>query len=450
MRSVYAKVVIWCFGTLFISLIAFSFITTVVRFHLEGRGGMMPRVDAMVLDQARDAYEKGGPSALEAYLAMTRRFLQGRRYLVDAYGKDLITADDRSTMLTAARREWGAPHKFGSDTIVVQSTPDDRYRLIAVLDPPPILWNLTPYYLMILAAVGALCWALAFSIASPLRKLSKVVERFGRGDLNARASLPGRDEIGELAQAFDQMAERIGTLLEAERRLLQDVSHELRAPLARMSFAAELIRTADDREAAVARLKKEIGRLSSLIGTLLQMTSAEGDPATRNREIVSLNGLLREIVEDCWVEADARRCRLLLFPNAEVVNVGDRDLLRRAIENVVLNAIRYTPKGSPVEITLDTSGPIATIRIRDYGLGVPEKALQKIFSPFFRVDNSRDSSTGGIGLGLAIARRAIALHHGRVWAENVQPGLAVSIEIPAGVGALADNSAEQKSDGIRR
>ncbi len=106
MRSVYAKVVIWCFGTLFVSLIAFSFITTVVRFHLEGQGGIMPRIDAMVLDQARSAYETGGSPALEKYLASTRRFLTGRRYLVDANGKDLATAEDRSAMLAAVRREW--------------------------------------------------------------------------------------------------------------------------------------------------------------------------------------------------------------------------------------------------------------------------------------------------------------------------------------------------------
>lgn len=428
MRSVFAKVILWCFGTTLVSLVAFSFITTFVRFRIEGKGGILPRFDAMILQQAMTAYEGGGSPALAAYFADVRRFLPERRYLVDANGRDLVTGENRSSVMVHARS--AAPRPFGSEVPVLEFSADHRYQLITVLRPPPVLWNLTPYYLMILTAVGALCWSLAFSIASPLRRLSKVVERFGRGELAVRANLNRRDEIGELANAFDQMAERIGTLLDAERRLLQDVSHELRAPLARMSFAAELVRTAGDRENAAARLKKEIHRLSILIGTLLEMTSAEGDPSSQRRATVPLNEVLREVVEDCWIEADARRCRISLSADGEIVNSGDRDLLRRAIENIVLNAIRYTPEGSPVEITLGACNAVARIQIRDYGPGVPEDALSKIFHPFFRVDDSRDSTTGGIGLGLAIARRAISLHHGRVWAENVKPGLAVLIELP--------------------
>jgi two-component system sensor histidine kinase CpxA len=226
------------------------------------------------------------------------------------------------------------------------------------------------------------------------------------------------------------MAERITTLLTAERRLLQDISHELRSPLARLSFAAELARTAGDREAAIARMKKEIDRLTDLVGGLIQVTRAEGDPAAGNSESLRLDELLGEVVDDCRVEADARGCRIDFSATRELTMQGDREVLRRAVENVVRNAIRYTPAGSSVDVQLDATGGAARISVRDYGPGVPDDALPKIFQPFFRVDDSRHTATGGVGLGLAIASRAIGLHHGKLWAENTHPGLRVCVELP--------------------
>ena len=151
---------------------------------------------------------------------------------------------------------------FGRGPMVMATpTADGRYRFIAVIQRPPLdLWSFVPYYLLVLLAVALLCYMLATNLATPLRVLGQAVERFGRGNLSARVNSRRQDEIGELSRAFDQMADRIQTLLTAERRLLQDISHELRSPLARLSFGVELVRTADDREAAVARLKKEIDR----------------------------------------------------------------------------------------------------------------------------------------------------------------------------------------------
>jgi two-component system sensor histidine kinase CpxA len=226
------------------------------------------------------------------------------------------------------------------------------------------------------------------------------------------------------------MAERMETLLTAERRLLQDISHELRTPLARLSFAAELSRTAEDRNAATARLKKEIGRLTDLVGALLQVTRVEGDPSSRNLTDLPLDDFLREVVDDCAVEAEARGCRVNLETSASLHFRGDRELLRRAMENIVRNAIRYAPSGTPVEVKLSSEHDDAEISVRDYGPGVPENELPKIFKPFFRVDESRDSSTGGVGLGLAIAHRAVTVHHGTMTAKNAGPGLLVQIELP--------------------
>src|SRR6266567_2132489 len=180
---------------------------------------------------------------------------------------------------------------------------DGRYRLLALANSPFRIGSYLPYYVPIFAAVAILCWALAARIASPLRDLAQTVDRFGRGDLSARVNSGQRDEIGELGRAFDRMAERIGLLLTAERRLLQDISHELRTPLARLTFAAELIRTADDPKTYVAALKKQIRRLTDLVGQLVEATQAEGDPSAHTKETLRLDEIVREVVDDCHLEA---------------------------------------------------------------------------------------------------------------------------------------------------
>jgi two-component system sensor histidine kinase CpxA len=226
------------------------------------------------------------------------------------------------------------------------------------------------------------------------------------------------------------MADRIETLLTAERRLLQDISHELRSPLARLSFAAELTKTAEDRNAAAARVTKEIDRLTNLVGALVEVTRVEGDPATRRVEHLDLERLVQELIESSRMETDARGCRVRFESEGPLPVRGDRELLRRAVENVLRNAIRYAPEGTAIDVRLEAAAGKAAISIRDYGAGVPAEMLPRIFQPFFRVDGSRGSQTGGVGLGLAIAHRAISAHHGQIGAENAAPGLRVRLEIP--------------------
>ncbi|HXK07784.1 MAG TPA: ATP-binding protein [Verrucomicrobiae bacterium] len=431
MRSVYAKITLWSFGTLVLSLFAFFAVTAVVSFQNAHRTNFMGRIQGAELAQAREAYESGGPEKLRVFVERLQHYLPGAHYLTDSQGKDLLTGEDRSAMLRAAVPEGSRPPRFGGPVQLVATSEDGRYRWIVEMGPPPVdFWGYLPYYVLILGAVALVCWLLAMNIASPLRALARTVDRFGAGDLAVRVNATRRDEIGELGRAFDRMAERIGTLLSAERRLLQDISHELRSPLARLSFAAELARTAEDRDAAAARLKKEIQRLTDLVGALIQVTRAEGDPSAAVLEGLQLDELVGEVVDDCRVEADARGCRLALRAPAPLEVSGDRELLRRAIENVVRNSIHYAPPESAVDVELDRAQHAARISVRDYGPGVPEEALPRIFQPFFRVDDSRDTSTGGVGLGLAIAMRAVGLHHGKVWAQNANPGLRVLIELP--------------------
>ncbi|MCW5981374.1 MAG: HAMP domain-containing protein [Bryobacteraceae bacterium] len=431
MRSVFTKVLLWCFGTLVLSLIAFSLITSVVAVRSARRGGVFARINAFHLQQAIEAYQSQGRPGLREFVDKMEKHLPGKRYLTDAAGRDLLTGEDHSALLRQARDEDSGPG-IPSDRprVFVTQSNDGRYRLIIVANPPVEVQSLVPYYLLVMFVVAFLLWLLAVYITSPLRKLAKTVDRFGRGDLAARARLSRRDEIGELANAFDQMADRIQNLLTSERRLLQDISHELRSPLARLSFAAELTKTAPDRDAAVARIKKEVDRLTDLVRALIDVTRAEGDPEAGEAEPLALQEVLREVVDGCQVEAEARNCSLQLTVDSDAAVLGDRELLRRAVENVVRNAIRHAPEGTPVDVTLAPGPAAAVISVRDRGPGVPEEALSKIFTPFFRVDSSRDAATGGIGLGLAIAQRAVSLHHGSISARNAQPGLLVAIEIP--------------------
>jgi two-component system sensor histidine kinase CpxA len=226
------------------------------------------------------------------------------------------------------------------------------------------------------------------------------------------------------------MADQIQTLLRSQRQLLQDISHELRSPLTRLGVAVELTRSDSERENAISQVHKEVDRLTNLLEGLIQMTRVEGDPQARQLKQVAVDDLLRQLIEDCNIEASARHCRVVMQCESGLTMNADMELLRRALENVLRNAIRYAPPNSDIEVTLQRKESNASIAVRDYGPGVPQDALDHIFDAFYRVDNSRDMSTGGIGLGLSIAQRAVHFHQGRVRAENANPGLRVSFELP--------------------
>jgi two-component system sensor histidine kinase CpxA len=227
------------------------------------------------------------------------------------------------------------------------------------------------------------------------------------------------------------MAGRIETLLAAERRLLLDVSHELRSPLARLGVAVELARTGADVNVNLDRIQKESDRLNSLVGQLLQVTRAEGDPSLLRREPVRVDELVQQLVDDSAIEAQAHGCELKYERRDPVTVEGDPELLRRAVENIIRNAIRYAPRGTAVEVSLGRNNETATVDVRDHGPGVPEEALPRIFDAFYRVDSDRARSSGGVGLGLSIARRAVELHRGVIRARNLEPGLEVEMELPA-------------------
>jgi two-component system sensor histidine kinase CpxA len=434
MNSILVKISLLFFATIAATLLAFWVIGYLVIPTPAHRTDLYSRTLALQLGEARVAYETGGPQALSAFLGRVHKIFPSERFLIDAHGKDLVSGVDRSDLIVKFKKgPQGPPLPFfagPAERILYFPSNDGKYAIVAVTHPIPDNTTVLPYGLCVLAAVGIICIVMALYLASPLRKLRHIVDQFGNGDLSVRAHITRKDEFGSLSRAFNQMADRIQTLLTAERRLLQDISHELRSPLARLEFAVELARTSDNRNASLDRIKRDLDRLGTLIGELFQVTRAEGDPASRKNDDVALDSLVHVLVEDCTLEAEVRHCRVLMNADEPVLIQGDAELLRRALENVLRNAIRHSPEGGSIEVGLRRNNGTAVLSVRDYGTGVPEETLHDIFKPFFRVDSDRNRASGGVGLGLAIAQRAVHLHHGRLEARNMHPGLMMTMELP--------------------
>lgn len=428
MRSLYLRILLALVGVVVISLVAF--LATFFAMTRPAQVGLIRQFQARRIEDAVTTYQRGGATAVSSYLdSLDRTWTGATHYLVDARDRDVVSGKDLSALIHATRGLLGGPTEVDGRLVIVEGT--GMYRLLILAPPPFNVWSFVPYYVLILAAVALLCWLIALTIVRPVRQLAGAVDRFGGGDLATRVPEPRGDEVGDLGRAFNRMAERIETLMTAERRLLQDISHELRSPLARLHLAIELARSAPDREHAVGRIQKEADRLTTLVETLIEMTRAEGDPATRKSQPVALATLVDDVVQSCELEAQARRCCIVVSGDQAGTVVGDPELLRRAVENILRNAIRYAPEGTEIAVRVDARNASTEISVRDGGPGVPDEALPRLAQPFFRADDSRDSATGGVGLGLAIAQRAIHLHHGTLSAENAHPGLRVTLTVPS-------------------
>ena len=407
---------------------------------------------AAFLSEAVKNYQTGGTEALHHYLRGIHEAQHVRLFLFDAKGQELnghkvpewIERVERGETRTADTF-WG---RMRAERYLRQEmTTADGQRYVLVIELPP---EGHPFFgphgvpgLGIAIAVlssGLVCFFLARYLTRPVVQLRAATQRLAAGDLSARAGVPqGRrhDEIAELVRDFDTMAERLENLINAQNRLLHDISHELRSPLARLNVALGLLqqRSGPEAQSALERIDLEASRLNELIGRLLTIARLErgGNGAPKVR--VELEELIRQVADDADFEAQSRNCHVTVSIGDQCAVLGVPDLLHSAIENVVRNGIRYTRESSNVEVRLerawDKDGSQAVLRVSDFGPGVPEESLDKLFVPFYRIDDARVRQTGGVGLGLAITERAVRLHGGTVKAYNrTGGGLTVEIRLP--------------------
>ena len=294
-----------------------------------------------------------------------------------------------------------------------------------------LLWQI----LAVVLTGGLVCYGLALYLTSPISKLRNATQKLASGDFQARVNeRVGKrgDELSKLANDFDEMAERIETLITSEKRLTQDISHELRSPLARLNVALEIARSKanDDTNPFLERIEIESNRLNEMLSRLLTLSKLETGSGNFEKHQINITKLSEQIVADADFEAQANGRAVKIVEKDEIKVFGNEGLLRSAVENVLRNAVKYTKEKTTVEVSLSKEGKNAIITVRDFGSGVPEDELEKLFKPFYRLQTARDRKTGGIGLGLAIAERAVNTHNGEIFAKNLEDGLLVIIKLP--------------------
>ncbi|PVV05928.1 MAG: hypothetical protein B6D77_17285 [gamma proteobacterium symbiont of Ctena orbiculata] len=306
--------------------------------------------------------------------------------------------------------------------------------------PPPTGPNhsLSPSVLPLLAGslvslVIATLLALYFS--RPIRSLREAFELVANGRLGTRIgeAMGGRhDELSDLAYGFDSMAKRLQSLVEGQQSLLHDVSHELRSPLARLQAALDLMQQQPDRAVEfIERIERESNRMDRLIEELLTLARLDAGLPGNSEIETDLGELIDTIVEDATFEAKSKQCTVKAIKAENLYVSCNPNLIHRAIENIMRNAIRHTPSGTQVTISCDTNPETKrlSLSIRDQGSGMPESELKSVFEPFFRGETA--GRFNGYGLGMAITKRIVTAHRGEVRAENLKDGgFLVTIELP--------------------
>src|SRR3984957_8414589 len=463
MKSLFLKIFLsfWVAQALFIVL------AILVTLAFRPRSATWEALRNTVLNDAVSAYEEGGNHQLRQYFENLESTQHVRAYLFNEQGEEVSRRGAPDWAIRVASGGTRSPR----DGVVFPPPPvqrdsrassdgKHRYTLVMGLPPGPRVFfgprgMPIPGLIISILSSGLVCYFLAWYMTKPVTRLRAATQQLAAGDLTARAGNPQsrrRDEIAGLVRDFDTMASRLETLVKAQSRLLNDISHELRSPLARLNVALGLARQRSGPESAsmLERIEIEANRLKELIGRLLTLARLEDGEQNVPTTPVLLDEVVLNVTEDAEFEAQARRCHVHSdIPEGNWAVRGQASLLHSAIENVVLNAIRYTREDSTVQIHLTkkrrSNGAEAVVSVADCGSGVPPDALEKLFQPFYRLDDDRGRQTGGVGLGLAITERAVRFHGGHVAAFNkAEGGLLVEIHLPL----LADSGAGMNSERV--
>ncbi len=451
-RSLFFKIFFWFW--LAVGLLVAAIAVAVVATETDPVGTrwreLMGRALTFQTYSAVQVFERDGAQALETHLNRLESMTQIRATLLDSEARELVRRGipHGTELLIARARQSGRPEaEFSRDktlaALQIESASGKQYILVCEVSGGLMTqFRATPRarffrFLAAILTVGVVCYGLARYLTKPIVALRAATQQLAAGDLSARVAETSRqDELADLGRDFNQMAKRIEALMKSQQRLVGDVSHELRSPLARLSVALELARLKAGTEASPAldRIEREAERLNELIGQLLTLAKMESGVSVQPITAIALDQLVRDVVDDASFEAASRQREVKLLNCDNCLVEGSPELLRRAIENVVRNAVRYTPEGSAVEVKLERVGNLATVSVRDFGKGVPESSLDQLFEPFYRVAEARDRQTGGIGLGLAITKSAIQLHGGQVRAANADDadgsGLTITLTLP--------------------
>ena len=438
MTSLFLRMFLWFCGTavaIFL-VISVGFLRDSPTALLTNWRDLGHRVVLLTAQDSAATYEQGGVQALSQRLQRAASELGIRAALLDGSGRDLaatgFTLDQRSLkqLRFASRQELTIVDRSnGIAGVRVQGPGAQSYIFVVVLPRRESgIWG-RAFVASSLVAGALLCYLLAHSVASPVSHLRQLTRQFSNGDLSARVTRPAvlarADEIGELARDFNHMASQIESLMQAQRRLIADVAHELRSPMTRLSLALGLIRRAPSADgASLARMSRELDRLNALTTQLLTLSRLEYLDKRGPQEKVDLATIVREIAADANFEATSLGVTVRLTECDSCTIESTPELVRSAIENVVRNAVKYTGRQTEVSIRLTQleAQRCAEIVVQDQGPGVPESELTQIFEPFYRIDAARDPQTGGAGLGLAITHRIVRLHGGSVTAANRDGG----------------------------
>ena len=367
----------------------------------------------------------------------------GEEYLIDSHDRDAFSRPVAGSMLAlvdVARRnnEIELTPLLGKMVAVIPVHDDEAGQIVIVYAIPspgappigPLAWQLVPFAF----AAAFICYFLTGYIVKPLQRLGRVADDLGRGDLSVRTDetlTNRRDEFGDLAKAFDRMAARIESLVLNQKMFLAHVSHELGSPLTRLNMRLALARRKAPAEliSELDRIGKESEEINHLVQQLLLLARLEsGNEVDTKLEQFFVSSVLNDIIANANFEAQQSGRILRLVRTEDFCVTGNRELLKRAVENVVRNALRFAPQGSVVEVEFFHESDRGWINIRDEGPGVEPQDLAEIFQPFARSEAS--GGHAGVGLGLAIARQAVLAHGGEISARNLKRGLVVTINLP--------------------